>query len=105
LSVVWDTGVIIGLLERTPERYPLIAPFIEDAEAGRREIVIANTSVVELQGLKGLRDRGQTAEQTRKIIRDFLNLHTSSAEPIRSQADDLRRPPAAEQGQAAQAAH
>lgn len=59
--VVWDTGVIIGLLERVPDRYPSISPFVEDAEAGKLEIVIANTSVVELQGLKGLRDRGETA--------------------------------------------
>lgn len=72
--VVWDTGVIIGLLERKPERYPLIAPFVEDAEAGQLEIVIANTSVVELQSLKGLRDSGKTPERTREIIQDFLSL-------------------------------
>ena len=72
--VVWDTGVVIGLLERVPERYPLITPFVEDAEAGQLEIVIANTSVVELHGLKGLRDGGTPAERTREIIRDFLSL-------------------------------
>lgn len=87
--VVWDTNVVIGLLEQKPERFPLIAPFVEDAEAGRLEIVVANTTVVELQGLKGLRERGATAERTREIIRDFLSLPYVVRRPLHDELADL----------------
>ncbi len=86
--IVWDTGVIIGLLERVPERYSLIEPFIQDAESGGIEILIADTSVVELHGLKGLRDRGETAERTREILRDFLSLPYVIRRPLHHRLAD-----------------
>jgi len=86
--VVWDTGVVIGLLEKMPDRYPLIEPFIQDAENGKLEILIANTAVVELHGLKGLRDRGESVEQTREILQDFLSLPYVIRRPLHDRLAD-----------------
>jgi predicted nucleic acid-binding protein len=86
--VVWDTGVVIGLLEKVHGRYALIEPFIQDAEAGQLEILIPNTSVVELHGLKGLRDRGETVEQTREILQDFLSLPYVIRRPLHHRLAD-----------------
>jgi predicted nucleic acid-binding protein len=86
--VVWDTGVVIGLLEQVEDRYPLIEPFVRDAEAGRLEIVIANTTVVELHGLRGLRKQGAPAEEARSILRDFLSLPYVIRRPLHHQLAD-----------------
>jgi len=86
--VVWDTGVVIGLLEQIPDRYPLIEPFIHDAEVKRLEIVIANTTVVELHGLRGLREQGTTADQAREVLRDFLSLPYVIRRPLHHQLAD-----------------
>jgi len=86
--VVLDTGIVIGLLEKVQDRYALIEPFIQDAEAGQLEIVIPNTSVVELHGLKGLRERGETVEQTRAILQDFLSLPYVIRRPLHHRLAD-----------------
>ena len=86
--VVWDTGVVIGLLEQKDDRYPLIEPFVRDAEAGRLQIVIADTTVVELQSLRGLRQQGASAEQARLILRDFLSLPYVIRRPLHHQLAD-----------------
>lgn len=86
--VVWDTGVVIGLLEQVPDRFPLIEPFVQDAEAGRLEIVIADTTVVELHNLRGLRQQGVSAEQARAILRDFLSLPYVIRRPLHHQLAD-----------------
>lgn len=86
--VVWDTGVVIGLLEQVNDRYPLIEPFVRDAEAGRLEIVIANTTVVELHGLRGLRQQGTSAEHARLILKDFLSLPYVIRRPLHHQLAD-----------------
>jgi len=86
--VVWDTGVVIGLLEKVADRYSLIEPFVRDAEAGRLEIVIANTSVVELHGLRGLRKQGVSAERARTILQDFLSLPYVIRRPLHHQLAD-----------------
>lgn len=86
--VVWDTGVVIGLLEQKPDRFPLIEPFVQDAESGTLEIVIADTTVVELQSLRGLRDQGSSAEHARAILRDFLSLPYVIRRPLHHQLAD-----------------
>lgn len=86
--VVWDTNVVIGLLEKKPDRYPLIEPFMLDAEAGRLEILIADTTVVELHGLRGLREQGASADQARAILRDFLSLPYVVRRPLHHQLAD-----------------
>lgn len=86
--IVWDTGVVIGLLEKVPDRYPLIEPFFQDAEAGRVEILIADTSVVELHGLRGMREQGESVEQTREILRDFLSLPFVIRRPLHHRLAD-----------------
>lgn len=86
--VVWDTGVVLGLLEQKPDRYSLIVPFIQDAEAGRLEILIADTTVVELQSLRGLREQGSSTEQARAILRDFLSLPYVIRRPLHHQLAD-----------------
>ena len=87
--VVWDTGVVIGLLEQKSDRFPLIAPFMEDAESGRLEILVPETTVVELQGLKGLREKGVAASETREMIDDFLALPYVVRKPLHSTLADL----------------
>ena len=86
--VVWDTGVVLGLLEQKPDRYPLIEPFVQDAESGQLEILIADTTVVELQSLRGLREQGSSAEQARAILRDFLSLPYVIRRPLHHQLAD-----------------
>jgi len=86
--VVWDTGVVIGLLEQVPDRYPLIEPFVRDAESGQLEILIANTSVVELHGLRGLRQQGAAVTLAREILRDFLSLPYVIRRPLHHQLAD-----------------
>ncbi len=86
--VVWDTGVVIGLLECLPDRHPLILPFVRDAEAGRLQIVIANTTVVEMQALRGLQQKGATAETAREILNDFWSQPYVIRRPLHHQLAD-----------------
>lgn len=71
--VVWDTNVAISLLQNEQGRMERIGPFIEEAEAGRLQILFPETSVVELHHLRGLQDEGRGVEEIREIIRDFLD--------------------------------
>lgn len=71
--VVWDTNVAISLLQNEQGRLEDIEPFIEDAEAGRLEILFPETSVVELHNLRGLQEQGVATEEVREIIHDFLD--------------------------------
>lgn len=86
--VVWDTNIVLGLLEQKPDHYPLIIPFVEDAEAGRLEILIADTTVVELHGLRGLREQGNISDRARTILRDFLSLPYVIRRPLHHQLAD-----------------
>lgn len=67
--VVWDTNVVIDLLQKTPERERSIRPFVERAEDGRLEILLSNVTVVELHGIHGLRTRGTPADAAAAIAR------------------------------------
>lgn len=84
--VVWDTNVVIDLLQKTPERERSIRPFVEQAEDGRLEILLSNVTVVELHGIHGLRTRGTPADAAAAIVREFLNLPYVIRRPLH---DDL----------------
>jgi len=71
--VVWDTNVAISFLQNEEGRMDHIEPYIEQAEAGRLEILFPETSVVELHNLRGLQGEGKDVEEIREIIRDFLD--------------------------------
>lgn len=88
-QVVWDTNVAISLLENTQGRIEQIAPLIEEAEAGRLLIVLPETSVVELRGLRKLQDEGREVAEIREIIRDFLDQPYIVRRPLHRKLADL----------------
>lgn len=71
-SVVWDACVLIDAIQKDPEHYPAIQPFLDDAEKGKLLIVLSEVTVGEVVKLDNLAAQGMSLEEQERLIRDWL---------------------------------
>ena len=70
--VVWDSCVIIDAIQKTSDRYQDIEPFLLDAERGKLQIVVSETTVAEVNRLDHLGEQGIDIENQARLIRDWF---------------------------------
>lgn len=70
--IVWDSCVVIDAIQKTPGRYEEILPFLGDAERGKLQIVVSETTVAEVNRLGHLQDQGVEIEHQVRLILDWF---------------------------------
>lgn len=71
-AILWDSCIAIDAIQKDPEHYPAIAPFLDDAEKGKLLIVLSEVSVAEITTLNNLDAQGMPLEEQERMIRDWL---------------------------------
>ena len=70
--VMWDSCIIIDAIQKSPQYWSAIEPFVADAEAGKLLIVVSEISVAEVSSLGGLNEQGVSLEEQAKLIREWF---------------------------------
>lgn len=70
--ILWDANVAIDAIQKDPEHWQDIAPYLKEAENGRLSIVLSEVTVSEVTALNGLNDVGVSVQDQARLIRDWL---------------------------------
>lgn len=68
--IAWDTCVIINAIQQDGDKWPKIAPIIQEAELGNLKIVVSEISIIECGRLK---NSGEPLAEQYKLIDRWLD--------------------------------
>jgi len=71
--VIWDACVIIAYIQDSDGWTARLQPFVDEAEAGKFEILIPEPCVTEVLTLRRLLNEGADVEPLRELFVEFLN--------------------------------